>query len=147
MYGYNGFGGFYNGYMPNGSFYPQQQQQQLTQPQMQPQAQPTGNGDERVWVQGEVGAKAYLIAPGATVPLWDSEKPRIFIKSVSSQGVPSMQVINYSVAASDAPAPLPVDNSITERIERLEKAYETLEGQMKGMSRNGSKSDRADPKV
>ena len=37
--------------------------------QMQPQSQQNGV----IWVQGEAAAKSYLIAPGSTVPLWDSE--------------------------------------------------------------------------
>lgn len=54
------------------------------------------NQDSRIWVQGEVGAKAYLVAPNNTVALWDSEKPIIYIKSVSSNGMPAMQIVAYT---------------------------------------------------
>ena len=41
----------------------------------QQQIQPT---DSRIWVQGEVGAKSYLVANGNTVVLWDSEAPMFY---------------------------------------------------------------------
>ena len=33
------------------------------------------------WVQGEAGAKSYLVAPNTTVQLWDSEAQRIYLKA------------------------------------------------------------------
>lgn len=62
----------------------------------QPNYQGMQNQDSRIWVQGEVGAKAYLVAPNNTVALWDSEKPIIYIKSVSSNGMPEMQILAYT---------------------------------------------------
>lgn len=62
------------------------------------------NGDGRIWVQGEVGAKAYLVAPNNTVALWDSEQQIIWLKTVMPNGVPSMTKLNYTV---DNPAPMP----------------------------------------
>ena len=29
-------------------------------------------GQSMIWVQGEEGARAYMVAPNSTVPLWDS---------------------------------------------------------------------------
>ena len=65
--------------------------QQMQQPQLM-QAMP----DDRIFVQGEVGAKAYIVASGNTVTLWDSENPVIYRKSVNPQGVPVMQKLTYS---------------------------------------------------
>lgn len=48
-------------------------------------------------VQGEVGAKAYLVAPCTTVTLWDTESQTIYIKTADASGVPSMQVLEYKV--------------------------------------------------
>ena len=45
----------------------------------QQQAQQAQNGV--IWVQGEAAAKSYLVAPGCTVQLWDSEKKVIYLKS------------------------------------------------------------------
>jgi len=49
-----------------------------------------------IWVQGEAGAKAYLVAPGSTVQLWDSENPVIYLKSADMSGMPSMRVLDYT---------------------------------------------------
>ena len=61
----------------------------LTQMRMQPTS-------SIVWVQGEAGAKSYLVGAGQTVALWDSENTVIYIKSVDAGGVPSMRVLDYT---------------------------------------------------
>lgn len=118
MYG-NYYG--YNMYGTNPQ-YPQTQQGYQ-------QAQQHGN-DDRIWVQGEVGAKAYLIAPGATVALWDSERPKIYLKCVGANGMPTMQTLSYTVDNQPVPpvaaATPTVDKSIEDRLVRLEKAFEGL---------------------
>ena len=43
-----------------------------------------------IWVQGEAGAKSYLVAPNNTVQLWDSESQTIYLKSADASGMPSM---------------------------------------------------------
>ena len=57
------------------------------------QAQP----NSIIWVQGEAGAKSYLVSPGATVALWDSESQVIYLKSADASGMPSMKVIDYTI--------------------------------------------------
>jgi hypothetical protein len=85
------------------------QQQPMQAPQMPPQQptmpytvqnQPT---NDFIWVQGEAGAKAYLIAPNATVTLWDSESPTIYIKSADSNGMPSMRTLDFTERFQNAP--------------------------------------------
>lgn len=49
-----------------------------------------------IWVQGEAGAKSYLVAPNTTVQLWDAENQVIYIKSADASGMPSMRVIDYT---------------------------------------------------
>lgn len=48
-----------------------------------------------IWVQGEAGAKAYVLPPNTTLPLWDSEAQVIYIKSVDSSGKPTMTILDY----------------------------------------------------
>lgn len=52
--------------------------------------------NQRIWVQGEAGAKSYLVAPNSMVDLWDSEQPVIYMKSADASGVPSMRIIDYT---------------------------------------------------
>lgn len=50
-----------------------------------------------IQVQGEGAAKAYNVAPGNTVPLWDSESQTIYVKSVDASGFPTMRILDYTI--------------------------------------------------
>lgn len=50
-----------------------------------------------IWVQGEMGAKAFAIAPNATVALWDSEAQIIYLKQSDMMGRPTMQILDYTI--------------------------------------------------
>lgn len=87
--------GFPMGYQP---YYPQYQYQA---PQVQtPQPQQMGG---RVWVSGEAGAKAYILAPNSSAELWDSEQQTIYLKSADASGIPSMKILDYTIR-SETPA-------------------------------------------
>lgn len=75
----------------NSQFIPQYQQPA----QVQPQAPITPLNNDMIWVQGEAGAKAYLVAPNNTVILWDSESSTIYVKSADANGVPSMRTLDF----------------------------------------------------
>lgn len=80
-----------------------QQPQMQQPPQMQTQ-QPSSSGI--IWVQGEEGAKAYMVAAGNSVLLMDSENFTFYIKSTDPSGIPNpMRVFDYTerVAASRGP--------------------------------------------
>ena len=65
------------------------------QPMMQQPAQPSSNG--LIWVQGEAGAKSYLVANGASVLLMDSEKHSFYIKSTDQSGMPMpLRIFDYT---------------------------------------------------
>ena len=68
--------------------YPQQSQQQFPTPQ---------NLGGPIWVSGEAGAKAYLVAPNTTVQLWDSESNCVYLKSADATGMPSMKILDYTI--------------------------------------------------
>jgi hypothetical protein len=61
--------------------------------------QPQGN---MIWVSGEAGAKAYLVAPNSTVQLWDSESQTIYLKSADSSGMPTMKILDYTIREAQA---------------------------------------------
>lgn len=49
-----------------------------------------------VWVQGESGAKSYLMPPNTTVLLMDSEEPKFYIKITDQTGIPlPLRVFSY----------------------------------------------------
>lgn len=54
-----------------------------------------------IWVQGEAAAKSYLVAPGSTVQLWDSEEKVIYLKSADASGMPSIKVLDYTIRGEE----------------------------------------------
>lgn len=63
--------------------------------QYQPVTQQTNTGV--IWVQGEAGAKSYLVAPNSSVALFDSERQVVYIKSADASGMPSMKILDYTI--------------------------------------------------
>lgn len=98
-----GYPNYYPGYQPNYGYMPPmpdqlaqlrqgQYQQQMTAPAVQ---QPANNGIN--WVQGEEGAKAYLVAAGNSILLMDSEASSFYIKSTDPSGMPlPLRVFDYT---------------------------------------------------
>lgn len=81
-----------NSYQPPQIYYPQQMQSQMQQNNPAPQ-----NNNSIIWVQGEAGAKSYLVAPNSTVTLWDTESQTIYIKSADASGMPTMKILEYTM--------------------------------------------------
>lgn len=78
---------------PMGQFN-QQFQSPTAPPPTQQMAQQGNNG--LIWVQGEAGAKSYLVAPGNTVMLMDSEGERFYLKSADASGMPMpLRIFEY----------------------------------------------------
>ena len=67
------------------------------QPVYQIPQQPTQQQNGIIWVQGEAGAKSYMVAPNNTVQLWDSESQTIYLKSADASGMPSFKVLDYTI--------------------------------------------------
>lgn len=88
------------GYQP---YYPTQNNAYPTQMNVAP-TQPTQNNGI-IWVQGEAGAKSYMVAPNTTVQLWDSESQTIYLKSADASGMPSMRIIDYTIRDNTPKAP------------------------------------------
>lgn len=57
------------------------------------QQQQQSNG--LLWVQGDAGAKGYLVAPGQTVLLMDSEGDKFYLKSSDMSGMPVLRTFEY----------------------------------------------------
>lgn len=65
--------------------------------------QPPQTNQGLFWVQGEAGAKSYLVAPNTTVLLMDSEGSRFYLKSADNAGMPSLRIFEYSEVSQNAP--------------------------------------------
>lgn len=89
------------GYQPfNPQFYNQQQMQNVQPIQQQSAQQQPQMSNNLIWVQGEAGAKSYLVAPNTTVQLWDSENQTIYLKSADASGMPSIKTLDYTIRES-----------------------------------------------
>jgi len=111
-----------------------------------PQAPQQGNSI--IWVQGEAGAKSYLVAPNTTVQLWDSETQRIFLKSADASGMPSMRILEYTIrdqAPQNAPISAPTTQSINSsdfatraEIDALTARIDALKAQIEILTKGAS---------
>lgn len=122
----------YPGQMPQ---MPQPYQDRLAQLQTQyqnampmPAQAPPQTNQGLLWVQGEAGAKSYLVAPNTTVLLMDSEGQRFYLKSTDSAGMPSLRTFEYVEVGVTAPAAQkqPEINLDDKYVTRAE--YEALQG-------------------
>lgn len=106
----------YNSYFPMGYTQPIYQQPMAQQ-------QPQTNGI--IWVQGEAGAKSYLVAPNTTVQLWDSENQTIYLKSADASGMPSIKILDYkirdAVERTETPLKASVEYATVDSIKEMEK--------------------------
>lgn len=107
--------------------------QQMYYPQYQSSTQ-TNNGI--IWVQGEAGAKSYLVAPNTTVQLWDSENQVIYLKSADASGMPSMKTLDYTVrglpAASEASGGIDIGYATKSDLEALRGELEAVKREIEG---------------
>lgn len=82
---------------------PQQYQQQVVQPQQQQQVNQQSNSTGINWVQGEAGARSWLVAPNTTVFLMDSESDTFYLKSADGSGMPlPLRIFDYVERRSEA---------------------------------------------
>ena len=136
----------YNGGFPASyqqMYYPQYQQQY--QPQVQQQ------NSSPIWIQGEAAAKSYLVAPGTTVALWDSESQTIFLKSADASGMPSMKVLDYTIrdlSAQKAPKTDLINSTDTlsayatkTELEALKREIRLLRDKVSGKTEEGVKDE------
>lgn len=88
---------------------PQMQQNIPTQNMQMPiPTIPQKPANDIIWVQGEAGAKGYLVAPNNTVVLWDTENPVIYVKTADASGIPSMRVLDFT-ERNDSTQNMPVN--------------------------------------
>lgn len=101
-YGYQP--GYYGHAMPDQLA--QLRQNAYQQPMMGQAAQQTQGTPSIIWVQGEEGAKAYMVAAGNSVLLMDSENSAFYIKSTDASGMPlPLRVFDYKERTTAAKTP------------------------------------------
>lgn len=118
----------YYPYQPN-YFQPPMPDQlaQLRQQQYQPMQQTTQQqAPSIVWVQSEMEAANYLVAPNSAVTLWDSNSPVVYLKQADASGKPSMKIYDL-VERTQRPVQAPtVEYAPLSRLEALEARLNEL---------------------
>lgn len=77
--------------------------------QTNPLSTPTPNND-MIFVLGQNEAESYPVAPNATVTMWDKNQKTFYIKTANAQGIPSMQIYDFTERIEKA------QNSPTEHV-------------------------------
>ena len=106
----------YYGYQPYQPYQPPMADQlmQLRQNQYQPNMQQVPQQQAApsiVWVQNEMEAANYLVAPNSAVTLWDSNSPVVYLKQADASGKPSMKIYDL-VERNSRPAQTPVSPAV-----------------------------------
>ena len=105
---------------------------QLRQNQYQPNMQQVPQQQAApsiVWVQNEMEAVNYLVAPNSAVTLWDSNAPVVYLKQADASGKPSMKIYDL-VERTQRPVQSPqasaVEYAPLSRLEALEARLDAL---------------------
>ena len=86
-----------NGAMPDQLSLMRSRQQQPSQSQQQ-------YNSGLIWVQGEAGAKSFILPPNTTVMLMDSENSVFYLKSSDASGMPlPLRVFEYAEKTATVP--------------------------------------------
>ena len=132
--------GFAPGYYPMGqpSAMPAQLAQ-LRQNYQQPQ-----QSAPIIWVQGEEGAKAYMVAAGNSVLLMDSENSVFYIKSTDASGMPQpLRIFDYTERGKQAVEKVESKNDkfvTREEFDALRARFDALTADKPGKGDNNAKS-------
>lgn len=122
--------------------YPMQYPPTMPAQSAAPAPEPQGNG--MIWVQGEAGAKAYYVEPGKSAPLWDSEGPYIYLKSVSVNGIPSMETLRWEKCVPVPPVPQQShqqgEYASMEAVRELENKISALSARIDHLTREGNQT-------
>lgn len=114
---------------------PFQPVQPIGSPQIPQMQAPPQQDPGMIWVQGEAGAKAYMVAAGNSVVLWDSEESVIYIKSADAAGMPYMRIFDYTERNSAPRNAPPAGNPqyvTREEFESLVQRFEQMTKPMAG---------------
>jgi hypothetical protein len=75
----------------------QNMQQPLNQPmQNNPVTMPQTPTNDMIFVLNENEASSFPVAPNNRVVLWDKNQTTFYVKSANAQGIPSMQIFDFS---------------------------------------------------
>lgn len=114
-------------------YYNPYQNQYLSQMQMPVPQQNNG----LIWVQGEAGAKSYMVAPNSTVMLMDSESQRFFLKSTDASGMPQpLRIFEYTEKPQNASKTAPTERVIDYSSFATKAEFDAFKAEIEGILKN-----------
>lgn len=121
----------------------QMRQQQMPQiPQMQQVANPIPQSGVQ-WVNGEMEARNWMVAPNAAIALWDSSAPTVYLKQADASGKPTLKIYDL-VERAETPRTAPQEKGV-EFVTRKEfDALAALVGEIKGKKKRKVEEDEYD---
>ena len=78
-------------------------QNQFAQPFQPIQQTISTPNNDMIFVLGQNEAESYPVAPNSTVTMWDKNQKTFYIKTANAQGVPSMQIYDFTERPQNAP--------------------------------------------
>lgn len=104
--------------------------------------QPAQQNDGIIWVQGESGAKSFLVAPNKSVMLMDSESQKFYIKTSDASGMPlPLRIFEYTEKKATIEPEKVQDYVTREEYQTLMGKIEELEKSMKKPTTRTKKED------
>lgn len=114
--------------------YQNQYYTQMQAPVQVPQPQPQNNQNSLIWVQGEAGAKSYLVAPNTTVLLMDSEAQRFYLKSSDASGMPlPLRIFEYAEKTPNGPSNAPQIQTIDYSSFATKAEFDAFKAEIEGI--------------
>ena len=130
-------------YQPIGYTQPYQSNynvQPTTQPVLNTPQTNQSNNSGIVWVQGEAGAKSYLVGAGNSVMLMDSEQSVFYIKSTDQSGMPlPLRVFDYTERTESPHTSSNLASNTTLDVEKF-VTYEALENRLQQVLANNRRT-------
>ena len=139
------FYGYQNPYYPQSmpdNLMQMRQQQMPQMPQMQQVTNPIPQSGVQ-WVNGEMEARNWMVAPNAAIALWDSSAPTVYLKQADASGKPTLKIydlVERAETSSAAPQKAGVEFVTRKEFDRLA----ALVGEIKGKKKHRAEEDDDD---
>jgi hypothetical protein len=105
----------------------------------QQQQQPAGT---IIWVQGEAGAKSYMVGAGQSILLMDSENPYFYIKSADQSGMPILRKFKFEEMVAEQK----VEPDVVQPDFITREEFEKRIAELTSNRRNNNRRDKTDGK-
>lgn len=108
----------------------QYRQRPMMQNQMMTAQNPVAQNGVQ-WVNGEMEARSWMIAPNSAVALWDSTAPTVYLKKADASGKPSLTIydlVERAVSPSNAPQNKTVDYVTRKEFDALAAIVGKIQG-------------------